>query len=248
MLSIANAPVELIPKHVCALNAALPLRRHISISLLNGDNIVVIRTLHALYRALLLLKADPAQNQHRIPFSQRKLPLSFRYLRVSTPFHSPFVQNAIPLILQDVEPLKISLSSSDLVMPVFSTVDGKNLQTCDDIISEVVAMQCSEKVDWPKTLRAAGADTTHLLDFRPGKAAGIGRLSQKIVEGTGIQSIHVGVADTMDRRYPGRDVLLSETGPVPSSSNWERDFAPCLDEDELSAALHQVPKRARFRR
>jgi malonyl CoA-acyl carrier protein transacylase len=138
---------------------------------------------------------------------------------VSVPFHSPALAGAVPLICSDAKRLGIQISPDDLLLPVYSTVDGSNLQhfpACD-LVPILIGMQCTEPVNWPLALLAGNA--THILDFGPGQQSGIGRLSQRLLDGRGVQVIHMGVSETSDDRFPGRDRLLSSHDTSPTNND-----------------------------
>ena len=53
------------------------------------------------------------------------------------------------------------------------------------LLSSLVEQICTLPVNWPKITNQAGV--THLLDFGPGHASGIGSLTERNIEGSGAQ-------------------------------------------------------------
>lgn len=69
--------------------------------------------------------------------------------------------------------------------------DFTSLGSQGKLLESLVEQICTLPVDWPKVSSQEGV--THLLDFGPGHASGIGSLTERNIEGSGaqVQSISV---------------------------------------------------------
>lgn len=131
MLAISNLTYDQLKMHVDRTNEHLPLDRRIEIALFNGPRNFVCSgpqaSLYGLNRSLRKVKLSGNTNEGKVPYSQRKLRFSTRFLPISTPFHCSYQQQAVNMIMGDVNRYKLHFSSRDLVLPVISTSDGKIL-------------------------------------------------------------------------------------------------------------------------
>ena len=241
MLSVRGLNKDILQQHIDTINSSHKPHQHIYISLINApDNIVVSGlpvSLHQLRLLLSSIQADSSVNQNRIPFKQRKLVFTCRYLPVSVPFHSPLIESAIPLIVNDAKRLNIELVAQQLFHPVYHTCTGVNLQQSSDLITELITMQCSQPVNWQllcQTIYVGGANTqhtpaiTHVIDFGVGGVNGAGRLTFDNVEGSGC---HVITMDSLrgNEQISGKAALYdSRDSHIPHGVNWVQTYGPKL--------------------
>lgn len=128
MLSVSNLEESKLRAQIAACNEHLPADRQIELGLVNGPKSFVCcgppQSLYGLNLRLRKLKADPSEDQSRIPFAERKAKLSTRFLPISAPFHCAYLQRAVPRIMDDCQRFGIALNARDLSIPVFHTLTG----------------------------------------------------------------------------------------------------------------------------
>jgi malonyl CoA-acyl carrier protein transacylase len=129
MLAVTGLRESQVLKHLEATNAHLGPDRQIEITLLNGPRSFVCtgppQSLYGLNLSLRKLKAPTGLDQSRIPFSQRKIKFSSRFLPITAPFHSSYLQTAVDTLLRDVERYQLHHDAKDLKIPVYATDSGK---------------------------------------------------------------------------------------------------------------------------
>ncbi|AMD19951.1 HCL200Cp [Eremothecium sinecaudum] len=233
MLSISNLTREQTQAFVDKTNAHLPPKKHIVISLINGARNLVIsgptQSLYGLNVALRKAKAPPGLDQSRIPHSERKLKVTNRFLPVASPFHSHLLLGANELIKKDLSDRGIEFHQSDLKLPVYDTFDGHDLRTHEGSISERVALCITQlPVNWEK---ATKFNATHILDFGPGGSSGLGVLTYRNMDGTGIRIIIAGAMgnNNAEDDYGFKEELFDrrETG-LKFAPNWLKEYHPKL--------------------
>ncbi|KAJ1679555.1 fatty acid synthase alpha subunit Lsd1, partial [Spiromyces aspiralis] len=242
MLAVSNLRINEVTKHVEATNSHLPEDRKIEISLHNGPRSYVCcgppQSLYGLNLALRKLKAPSGADQGRVPHSQRKLKFTSRFLPITAPFHSKYLAAAPPLILDDAKRLCCLFDSSELRLPVFSTADGSDLRAINgDITASIINMICLQPVNWP--LATAMEGLTHIADFGPAGLSGVGRLTHRNKEGTGVRVILAGALEGVGPELSDKGGLFdTRDSAVHLASNWARDFAPRLVRTTCDGRIH----------
>ncbi|KAI1106180.1 fatty acid synthase beta subunit [Jackrogersella minutella] len=233
-LSIRGMSYEALDKHITNVNRALPEDRQIVVALVNGaKNFVVAGPPMALYGLNIQLrkvKATENVEESRIPFSQRKLHITNKFLPITAPFHSPYLRSAIEALQEDLKETKIS--PSELAIPVYSTFSGKDirneLQEKDDIVPSLVKMICQDPVHWDKVI--AMPDATHILDFGPGRTAGVAGLTSRIKDGTGARVILA--TNITNPTHPEigckHEIFVRNTSNLVYGANWAEQYGPKL--------------------
>ncbi|KAK6208579.1 fatty acid synthase [Colletotrichum tabaci] len=185
MLSISNIRQRDLEKIIAGLNDRLPIRQHVYIALKNtGSNFVIsgpVRSLAALINSCKAASAGARTGpQARVPFSQRKLSPSMQFLPVTVPCHSKLLDDAVPLIEQDVK--DISISNQALKVPVNRQSADSSGWTAShreeegqNLVPLVIRKITSEPVDWTE-IDFTGA--THVVDFGPGLSGPQGSLAE----------------------------------------------------------------------
>jgi fatty acid synthase subunit beta len=129
MLAVTGLRECQLLKHLEATNAHLADERKIEITLHNGPRSFVCtgppQSLYGLNLSLRKLKASTGLNQSRVPFSQRKIKFSSRFLPITAPFHSAYLKPAVPMILNDAVKNSCGFNAKDLKIPVHATDSGK---------------------------------------------------------------------------------------------------------------------------
>ncbi|GME75010.1 unnamed protein product [Ambrosiozyma monospora] len=233
MLSIRDLTYEQVTKFVKQTNQHLPEAKHIGISLVNGARNVVVtgppQSLYGLNLNLRNAKAPTGLEQSRIPHSQRKLKFSSRFLPILSPFHSKLLAPAVDLIVADLKKAGIEFKAADLAIPVFDTYNGKDLrEQSGSIAARVVDLINLLPVNWET---ATNFKATHLVDFGPGGASGLGVLTHRNKEGTGVRIIVAGAigADSEDSEFGYKQELFDrQASSLRYASNWLKEFQPHL--------------------
>ncbi|KAG7402946.1 Fatty acid synthase subunit beta [Fusarium oxysporum f. sp. rapae] len=249
MLSIRDLPQAELQKHIDATNQYLPEDRHVSISLLNSPRNLVVTgpptSLYGLNAQLRKIKAPTGLDQSRIPFTERKVRFANRFLPITTPFHSKYLGEATTMIDDDLK--NISIDSSDLGIAVFDTNTGKDLreEVKGNIVPALVRLITRDPVNWEKATVFPGA--THILDFGPGGDSGLGALTSRNKEGTGVRVILAGTVDgaTSDIGYKAELFDRDEENAVKYAIDWVEEFGPKLVTNK-SGRIYLDTKMSRF--
>lgn len=229
MLTISNLTQKQVQTFVDETNSHLPQEKHIVISLVNGARNLVVsgppQSLYGLNLALRKEKAPSGLDQSRIPYSERKLKFSNRFLPVASPFHSHLLIPATKFIIQDLQNEKVEFNETDLKIPVYDTFDGKNLKDHKSSIAErIVDCIIRLPVNWELTTRFSA---THILDFGPGGVSGLGVLTHRNKDGTGVRVIVAGTLDiNPDDDYGFKQELFENN--LKTNPDWLKEYHPKL--------------------
>jgi fatty acid synthase subunit beta, fungi type len=233
MLSIRGLSQAQVQHHVDITNTHLPSDRHIHISLINGARNVVVtgppQSLYGLNLSLRKVKAPAGLDQNRVPFTERKVRFINRFLPISAPFHSPYLKSATGIILEDLKDIT-SFTRKDLAIPVYSTSSGEDLQNSSDeasIIPELVTMITQLQVHWEAATVFPNA--THILDFGPGDVSGLGVLTHRNKDGTGVRIIIAGAVEGINNKVGYKPELFDrDDKAVKYAVNWLKQHGPKL--------------------
>ncbi|QQK39827.1 Fatty acid synthase subunit beta, putative [Penicillium digitatum] len=237
MLSIKGLSQTDVQRHLDELNLCLPAEEAVYLALVNGPEQLVVAGLPLSLRALDQ-KISQGQTQAkstkvssgRVPFSQSHPVAHTRFLAITAPFHSPYLQDAESQLLRDLA--DVSLSGSQLAFPVFHTETAQNLQKTGDIVPHLIEMICTRRVQFEKVVGTTLAGVTHVLDFGPGGEVGIGSLVNHQREGTGLRTLilstTLGVASSHNSTLGSESELYTQNGPVIYNPAWDAEFTPRL--------------------
>jgi fatty acid synthase subunit beta len=233
MLNISGLSMARVQALVDEVNSSVPVEERVNIALVNGPRNFVVAgsplSLCGLSARCKEIKLPSGATQAKIPFSNRKAEFTHRFLPITAPFHSPYLLNALPLIEEDVK--RVIISSDSLRVPLYHTFNGEDLRTkpgtATNIVPALIRMVTYETVNWPKAVNFPGA--THVLDFGPGGSSGIGVLTQKIKDGTGMRVILTRISGNtgLDIGYLA-DIVDRGSHALRSSPRWAVDFRPSL--------------------
>ncbi|KAI5863027.1 fatty acid synthase beta subunit [Durotheca rogersii] len=236
-LSIRGMSRGTLEKHIANVNRALPEDRQILVALVNGPNNFVIvgppMALYGLNIQLRKVKVDGDVDESRIPFSQRKLHIINKFLPITAPFHSPYLQPATAALEQDLRGIKIF--AEELAIPVYSTFSGHDIrgevQGKANIVPSLVKMICKDPVHWDKAV--AMPDATHILDFGPGRTAGVSGLTSRIKDGTGVRVILA--TNSTNPTHPEivckDEIFTRDPSRLVYGTNWAKQYGPKLIRD-----------------
>ena len=133
MLTIVGLNLKDLERYVAATNKYLPDNSKLCISLHNSIKAFVVtgpsRALHGLVTALRKVRAPSGLDQSKVPFSKRKPVFHVRFLLVGVPFHSPYLTDAVDVLLNDDLEGEELWDADELQIPVYHTTDGEPFQT-----------------------------------------------------------------------------------------------------------------------
>ncbi|KAJ4305320.1 beta subunit of fatty acid synthetase [Kalmusia sp. IMI 367209] len=232
MLSIRDLSRKAVQEHIDATNQHLPPERHIAISLVNSArNFVVTGPPISLYGLNLRLrkgKAPTGLDQTRIPFTERKVRFVNRFLPITAPFHSPYLLEAAKQLEDDLKDVKIP--ASDLGIPMYDTHTGEDLSesSLDNIVPRLVRMITNDSVEWEKATVFPKA--THILDFGPGGISGLGVLTNRNKDGTGVRVILAGAIDGQNAEVGYKTEIFDRDfdHAVKYAVDWVKEHGPRL--------------------
>lgn len=232
MLSIRDLSQAEVQKHIDATNQYLPADRHIAISLINSPRNMVVTgppmSLYGLNQQLRKVKAATGQDQNRIPYKQRKVRFVNRFLPITAPFHSPYLAEATKQLDKDLEAIDINVES--LAIPVFDTNSGKDIRSevKGNIVPALVRMITRDPVNWETATNFP--DATHVVDFGPGGISGLGILTSRNKDGTGVRVILGGTVSGTVPEVGYKPELFDrdEENAVKFAINWLKEFGPRL--------------------
>lgn len=133
MLAITGLRESQVLKYLEETNSHLSPDRKIEVTLHNGPRSFVCtgppQSLYGLNLSLRKLKAPTGLDQSRVPFSQRKIKFSSRFLPITAPFHSVYLKSAVPILLADADKYGLRFEAKDMKIPVYATDSGKIITT-----------------------------------------------------------------------------------------------------------------------
>ena len=232
MLSVRDLSRPALQEHIDTSNRHLPEGLHISICLVNSARNFVVTgppmSLYGLNLQLRKVKAPTGLDQTRVPFTERKVRFVNRFLPITSPFHSVYLTEAFKLIQEDLKDVEIS--TKELGIPVFNTATGVDLREdgTDDIVPALVRMITQDPVNWEKATVFPKA--THLIDFGPGGISGLGVLTNRNKDGTGVRVILGGAIDGSNTEVGYKAELFDrdEEHAVKYAVDWVKDHGPRL--------------------
>lgn len=231
MLSIRDLPRAKVQEHIDATNQFLPEDRHIGISLVNSARNLVVTgppiSLYGLNLQLRKVKAPTGLDQTRIPYTERKVRFVNRFLPITSPFHSKYLANAMPLIEADLK--NVVIPSSSLAIPVYNTATGEDIrQVKGNIVPTLVRLITQDPVNWEQATVFPRA--THVIDFGPGGISGLGVLTSRNKDGTGVRVILGGLIDGTITEVGYKPELFDrdEEHAVRYAVDWVKEHGPRL--------------------
>lgn len=277
MLSVTGLPYTVLSKFIEKTNStfgANSVTRKVYLSLINGLDVCSVTghpySLVNLQSMLRTIQADSDENQDRIPFSKRKIKFHMSFIPVSVPFHCPLLDAAVERVMQDIQGRPelqslLTLKQADFNgIPVWCTNDNSLLSeqsqggkpAPSSIMHALVSMQTVQPVHWGLTCRKLlELGVSHVVDFsRGGAASSFARLTQRNLDGTGIQVLLAATEESDDNtvtrtvredgteevkgepnnimNIKGRaaflDLVGDDASAFPFGVNWRETFGPKL--------------------
>lgn len=232
MLTVRDLPRETVDKLIETTNQHLPQDRHIGISLVNSARNFVVTgppmSLYGLNLQLRKIKAPTGLDQTRVPFTERKVRFVNRFLPITAPFHSPYLQEAIKHLQSDLQ--DIAISAGELGIPVYDTFTGNDLREKqgENVVPSLIKMICQDQVLWEKATVMPNA--THILDFGPGGISGLGVLTNRNKDGTGVRVILAGTMDGTNSEVGYKPEIFDRDAEnaVKYAVDWLKEYGPKL--------------------
>ena len=232
MLSIRDLSRVSLQEHIDTTNHHLPEDRHISISLVNSARNFVVTgppiSLYGLNLRLRKVKAPTGLDQTRIPFTERKIRFVNRFLPITAPFHSPYLAEALKQCEEDLRSIKIP--GNTLGIAVYNTHSGKDLRDDGnaDVVPSLIRMITQDTVNWETATVFTKA--THIIDFGPGGISGLGALTNRNKDGTGVRVILAGAMDGTSSEIGYKPELFDrdEEHAVKYAVDWVKEHGPKL--------------------
>ncbi|KAJ2906352.1 putative fatty acid synthase beta subunit dehydratase protein [Zalerion maritima] len=232
MLSIRDLPQAEVQKHIDATNQYLPQDRHIAISLINSPRNMVVTgppmSLYGLNQQLRKVKAPTGLDQNRVPYTQRKVRFVNRFLPITAPFHSKYLADATTQLDKDLKAIEIDIEN--IAIPVFDTNTGEDIRSTvkGNIVPALVRMITRDPVHWEKA--TTFPDATHVVDFGPGGISGLGILTSRNKDGTGVRVILGGTVSGTVSEVGYKPELFDrdEEHAVKFAIDWVKEFGPRL--------------------
>ena len=232
MLSIRDLSRKQVQEHIDATNQYLPEDRHIAISLVNSARNMVVTgppiSLYGLNLQLRKVKAPTGLDQTRTPFTERKVRFVNRFLPITAPFHSKYLADATEHISEDLK--DVVIDSKSLGMPVYDTNTGADIRETveGNIVPTLVRLITHDAVNWEKATVFPKA--THVLDFGPGGISGLGVLTSRNKDGTGVRVILAGAINgtVSEVGYKPEIFDRDEEHAVKYAVDWVKEHGPKL--------------------
>ena len=232
MLSIRDLSRKQVQEHIDATNQYLPEDRHIAISLVNSARNMVVTgppiSLYGLNLQLRKVKAPTGLDQTRIPFTERKVRFVNRFLPITAPFHSKYLANATAHIDEDLK--DVVIDGKSLGIPVYDTNTGADIreEVKGNVVPTLVRLITHDPVNWEKATVFPKA--THVLDFGPGGISGLGVLTSRNKDGTGVRVILAGAINNTvpELGYKPEMFDRDEEHAVKYAVDWVKEHGPKL--------------------
>ncbi len=121
--------------------------------------------------------------------NQENPELDWRFIPSTIAAHCPFLNYALQTSPQDAKRIGLSLTGSQLKIPVWSNDTGANLGDSNDIIWDIMQAYFTRPALWQKQIAPLIGENgiTHVLDFGPG--GGVASLTESHLTGKDIQVI-----------------------------------------------------------
>jgi malonyl CoA-acyl carrier protein transacylase len=130
----------------------------------------------------------------------------WKYIPSTIAAHCPFLNYALETSPLDAKRVGVSITGSDLKIPVWANDMGKDLRQSKDVIHDVMEAYFTKPAIWRKQIHPLLEENsmTYVLDFGPGP--GVASLTENFLKGTNIKVIRCTVP-------LGRKLLFNEVLP-----------------------------------
>ncbi|RDK41573.1 beta subunit of fatty acid synthase [Aspergillus phoenicis ATCC 13157] len=243
MLRVRNLRQGQLQKIIDKVNSYLPDESHVAISLFNGPQNLVVTgsplSLYGLSRHLRGLKPPNTSREAQIPASKRKPKIEHRFLPITAPFHSIYLDRVVSLVIKDLG--DINITGNQLRIPLYATTDGHDMRShgASNLIGDIVSMIAREPVHWENATILPNA--THIIDFGPGGSAGVGAVTMHNKAGQGVRLILGGSMKHSEEYGNKAELFNRDCGyPVVYAENWAEVYRPRLVRDAAGKVIVQT--------
>ena len=97
----------------------------------------------------------------------------FIVLKTSAPYHSPYLEKSLNDMKKEIKRINFSFKGNDLLVPVFSIFDGRNLQYEDELAIILYKEMVIQTQHWESAINSMlnDASVSYILDLGPGKVS-----------------------------------------------------------------------------
>ncbi|KAG2421340.1 hypothetical protein HFD88_005314 [Aspergillus terreus] len=236
MLSVRGIERTKLDTILVRLNKTVHSNSQLYVALVNSrDQFVVAGPVDSLVHLdSYLASIKGADDQSKIPFSQRKPSIHHVFLPISTPFHTPYLKKAAEVTKTRFAGRRIS--PGQLMIPVYHTSTGRDLRELgsdENLLDVAIDAIAHETCDWTIALenltqcRDRPCGISHVLVFDRG---GLGSLVKKMTEGLGIRIIQGADLDSHDAEIGTMQDLFSPRllDTATRLQTWSQRFQPKL--------------------
>ncbi|OMH79030.1 Fatty acid synthase subunit beta, partial [Zancudomyces culisetae] len=241
MLLVDKISIQELKLLTASLNKGLKPEKKNYVSIRNGIKsfvvsgpknslLLLLRKMNELYtRQNKNLKTDSSSlRRSHIPSSM--------FLNIMAPFHSEHLRKYVEEMVRFTKVYNCEFSNEELLIPVYSSFDGRSLVTCKNLTRTLIEEICAKKLDWIKATELK--DITHIVDFGPGGISGIGSLTANNKLGTGVQVIFASTNKIIPEGTKTLvDLLNNDPNSVTYSQNWEKEFGPKIVQNKYTGSL-----------
>jgi fatty acid synthase subunit beta len=218
-------------------NTQLPLNGQIRVALANSRSNFVVAgppaSLCGLCRYLRDVVASADEDQTRVPFSHRKRVVSYRFLPISAPFHTPYLEKAASKVKDRLHDK--TFTACEAQVPLLHTTTGEAIGPDGNvtIIESLIDAITTGFSDFPTLL--SHPDTSHFVVFGLGL---LGELVKQIRQGYGQRIICGSETDVVSSDTGSKADLFSSI-LRPRELPWGKAYAPqLLQTRDGTLALH----------
>ncbi|KAJ5689024.1 fatty acid synthase subunit beta [Penicillium macrosclerotiorum] len=207
-------------------NTHLPLNSQVHIALANSRSNFVVAgpraSLCGLCKFLRDVVVSPDEDQTRIPFSQRKPVVSYQFLPISAPFHTPYLSQAASKIKERLHDKTFTACEANI--PLLHTTTGEVITSGGhvSIIESLVDAITTGFADFPRVL--SHPETSHFVVFGLGR---LGELVKQNRQGYGQRIICGSETDVVSSDTGSKAELFSSILPS-HELPWGKEYAPQL--------------------
>ncbi|PWY77010.1 fatty acid synthase beta subunit [Aspergillus heteromorphus CBS 117.55] len=234
MLSVRGVTRQQLDGILNRINRALPEKSQIFLALVNArDQFVVAGPAASLVHLDNHLSSIAGSNkdQSRIPSNSRTPTIQHGFLPISTPFHTPYLEDAATALRRRLGDREIL--AEQLKIPVYHTLTGQDLRKANgNILHTVLDAIAQEVCDWPTALSGQCQlpeylGPSHIIVLDRG---GLGPMVKRTVEGKGIRVIQGSDIDSRDPEMGTMRDLFSPRLLDTSArlQSWGQKFQPRL--------------------
>ena len=177
--------------------------------------------------------SSSGEDQTRLAYNKRRPDVYARFLPVSAPFHTPYLNVVEQRVASAVFPPS-PFQGIDLGIPVLHPSTGLNLQNFagGELVAMLTRAVCFDVGDWHSVCSSLES-TSHILSFAPGN---VGSLVSEITEGSGLHIVEVARTPNLQSLPPelfsGGSGTEDEVHAIAQSCSWATRFGPRLVADE----------------